>query len=92
MGAADTQRLSTGARVFRRGQLRRSGDAEFADQWFSFTGKENMVMFGSSYPHWHCWDVSKLPRALTAEQREKVCWRNAAELYGIDIPVQLAAQ
>jgi predicted TIM-barrel fold metal-dependent hydrolase len=51
-----------------------------------------MVMFGSSYPHWHCWDVQKLPRALTAEQREKVCWRNAAELYGIDIPAQLAAQ
>jgi predicted TIM-barrel fold metal-dependent hydrolase len=36
--------------------------------------------------------VAKLPRALTAEQREKVCWRNAAELYGIDIPAGVAAQ
>jgi predicted TIM-barrel fold metal-dependent hydrolase len=67
-------------------------DADFADQWFGFTGKEDMVMFGSSYPHWQCWDASQLPSALTAEQREKVCWRNAAGLYGIDIPAQLAAQ
>ena len=43
-------------------------------------------MFGSSYPHWHCTDIHALPAAWTAEQREKVCWRNAAQLYGIDIP------
>ena len=35
-------------------------------------------MFGSSYPHWHCGDARELPAAWTAEQREKVCWRNAA--------------
>lgn len=77
---------------FIAGGLDGPGDAEFAGQWFGFTGKEDMVMFGSSYPHWYSWDLSTLPSALSAEQREKLCWRNAAELYGIDIPAQLAAQ
>ena len=49
-------------------------------------------MFGSSYPHWHCGDARELPAAWTAEQREKVCWRNAAGLYGIEIPAGLAAR
>ena len=68
------------------------GDADFADQWLSFTGKDDMLMFGSSYPHWHCGDARELPAAWTAEQREKVCWRNAAGLYGIDIPAGVAAR
>ena len=29
--------------------------------------------------------------ALSAEQREKLCWRNAAGLYGIDISVDVAS-
>ena len=49
-----------------------------------FTGKEDMVMFGSSYPHWQCNEL-KVPSAFTAEQRDKLCWRNAADLYGIDV-------
>jgi uncharacterized protein len=51
-----------------------------------------MVMFGSSYPHWHCGDLRALPSALSAKQRDKLCWRNASELYGIDIPAVAAAQ
>ncbi len=51
-----------------------------------------MVMFGSSYPHWQCGDVTALPSSLTSEQREKLSWRNAAKLYGIDIPVGSGAQ
>jgi predicted TIM-barrel fold metal-dependent hydrolase len=51
-----------------------------------------MVMFGSSYPHWQCGDIHKLPGSLTAEQRDKLCWRNAADLYGIDIAVGSGAQ
>ena len=34
--------------------------------------------------------ITKLPKALSTEQREKLCWRNAADLYGIDISVDLA--
>jgi hypothetical protein len=26
-----------------------------------------------------------VPGAFTAEQRDKLCWRNAADLYGIDV-------
>ncbi|HTY27043.1 MAG TPA: amidohydrolase, partial [Mycobacterium sp.] len=37
-------------------------------------------------------DARKLPAALSAEQREKLCWRNAADLYGIDIAVGSSAQ
>jgi len=39
------------------------------------------VMFGSSYPHWQCGDLNKLPKSLSSEQREKLCWRNAAALW-----------
>ena len=71
---------------FVQGSLDGPGDAEFAGEWLGFTGKDDMVMFGSSYPHWQlrrrCMAAE---RAVRAEQREKLCWRNAAELYGIDI-------
>ena len=77
---------------FVQGSLDGPGDTEFAGEWFGFTGKEDMVMFGSSYPHWHCGDLDALPSALRAEQRDKLCWRNAAELYGIDIAAGVAAQ
>ena len=76
---------------FVQGSLDGPGDVDFAGDWFSFTGKDDMVMFGSSYPHWQAGDIHKLPKALSTEQREKVCWRNAANLYGIDVSVDLAA-
>jgi predicted TIM-barrel fold metal-dependent hydrolase len=60
-------------------------DADFAGEWLRMTGKENMVMFGSSYPHWQLATVDSFPPAWTPEQRERVLWRNAASLYGIDI-------
>jgi uncharacterized protein len=77
---------------FIHGSLDGPGEAEFAGEWYGFTAKEDKVMFGSSYPHWHNADVTRLPSSLSTEQREKLCWRNAAELYGIDIPAGLAAQ
>ncbi|WP_067887471.1 amidohydrolase family protein [Nocardia vaccinii] len=66
------------------------GEVDFAAEWLDFTGKQDMVMFGSSYPHWHCGDIDELPSALTTEQREKVCWRNASRVYGIDVPAASA--
>jgi predicted TIM-barrel fold metal-dependent hydrolase len=76
---------------FVQGSFDGPGDTEFAGEWFGFTGKENMVMFGSSYPHWHS-SEPRVPAAYSADQRDKYCWRNAAELYGIDIPAGLVAQ
>ncbi|MGW6421472.1 amidohydrolase family protein [Nocardia sp. NPDC055053] len=65
-------------------------DAEFAAEWLGFTGKDDMVMFGSSYPHWQAVDVDSLSPGLTAEQRDKLSWRNAARLYGIEVPTAAA--
>ncbi|MFZ0833509.1 MAG: amidohydrolase family protein [Mycobacterium sp.] len=76
---------------FVQGRFDGPGDAEFAGEWFGFTGKDDMVMFGSSYPHWHNGQLT-VPTAYSAEQREKFCWRNAAQLYGIDIPAGVVAQ
>jgi uncharacterized protein len=50
-----------------------------------------MTMFGSSYPHWQLATVEALPSAWSAEQRERVLWRNAAELYGIDLAAHVGA-
>jgi predicted TIM-barrel fold metal-dependent hydrolase len=33
-----------------------------------------------------------VPRAFTPEQRDKLCWRNAAQLYGIDVGAEVGAQ
>ncbi|HET7740521.1 MAG TPA: amidohydrolase family protein [Mycobacterium sp.] len=70
---------------FVQGYFDGPGDTDFAGEWFSFTGKEDMTMFGSSYPHW---DSNELvvPSSYSAEQRDKLCWRNAAELYGLEMP------
>ncbi|MEU1960149.1 amidohydrolase family protein [Nocardia sp. NPDC019304] len=77
---------------FVHGSLDGPGDTAFASEWLGFTGKEDMVLFGSSYPHWHCGDIDGLPSTLTAQQREKLLWRNASQLYGIDMPAELVTE
>jgi predicted TIM-barrel fold metal-dependent hydrolase len=72
---------------FVQGSLDGPGDTDFAGEWLSFTGKDQMVMFGSSYPHWQLGDVAELPAALSPEQRDRICWRNAAELYDIEVSI-----
>jgi uncharacterized protein len=71
---------------FVQGSLDGPGDVDFAGEWLSFTGKENMLMFGSSYPHWQLNEATALAGSLSPHQRDRVLWRNAAELYGIEIP------
>ena len=41
-----------GHTFFIQGAMDGPGDIEFAGEWLGFTGKEDMVMYGSSYPHW----------------------------------------
>jgi predicted TIM-barrel fold metal-dependent hydrolase len=77
---------------FVQGGLDGPGDTDFAGDWLSFSGKDDMVMFGSSYPHWSCTTVDAIAATLTTEQREKLCWLNAAQLYGIDVQAGLAPQ
>ncbi|BBY30946.1 amidohydrolase family protein [Mycolicibacterium sediminis] len=75
---------------FVQGSLDGPGDVDFAGEWAGFTGKDDMVMYGSSYPHWQLNELS-VPSSYSAEQRDRLCWRNAAELYGIDIPATASA-
>jgi predicted TIM-barrel fold metal-dependent hydrolase len=62
-----------------------------ADRWLEMTGKADMIMYGSSYPHWHMGDVGALPGDLTDEQRQKILWRNADRLYGLGLGAAAAA-
>ena len=59
------------------------GDADYAAEWLRMTGKEDMLLFGSSYPDWRMASPDGLPPAWTAEQRAKVLGGNAARLYGL---------
>jgi predicted TIM-barrel fold metal-dependent hydrolase len=76
---------------FVQGAVDGPGDTDFAGEWLGFTGKDDMVMYGSSYPHWQLNEL-KVPSSYSDEQRDKLCWRNAAQLYGIDVGAQIGAQ
>ncbi|WP_349268334.1 amidohydrolase [Mycolicibacterium parafortuitum] len=69
---------------FIQGSLDGPGDVDFAGEWAGFTGKDDMVMYGSSYPHWQLNELS-VPSSYSTEQRDKLCWRNAAQLYGLEV-------
>lgn len=56
-----------------------------AAEWLEMTGKSDLIMYGSSYPHWGMTEVSSVSRDLTDEQRQKILWRNADELYGLGL-------
>lgn len=70
---------------FVNGALDTPGDTEFASEWLKFTGKEDMLLFGSSYPDWQLASAAKLPSAWTPEQRAKVLGGNAAGLYRLPV-------
>jgi len=78
-----------GHTFFTQGAMDGPGDADFAGEWSGFTGKDDMVMYGSSYPHWQLNELN-VPASYSADQRDKLCWRNAAELYGIDVGASAA--
>jgi len=68
---------------FIHGGMDGPGDEPYAGEWLRMTGKEDMTLFGSSYPHWHAADHRSLPSAWSDEQRAKVTSGNAAKLYGL---------
>ncbi|WP_396655749.1 amidohydrolase family protein [Microbacterium sp.] len=76
-----------GRNYFIHGLLDGPGDAEFAAEWLRMTGKEEMVMFGSSYPDWQTVTPGDLPSAWTDDQRRKVLGGTAAALFGLQAPV-----
>jgi predicted TIM-barrel fold metal-dependent hydrolase len=55
-------------------------------QWMDFTGKADLLMYGSSYPHWSTSPPDVMATELEGlddSQRDNVLWRNASELYGL---------
>jgi len=50
-----------------------------------FSAKAELLMYGSSYPHWSTSSPDVSAEGLDAAQREKVLWQNASELYGLAV-------
>jgi uncharacterized protein len=61
------------------------GQPDIAAEWLEMTGKDDMVMYGSSYPHWSMHEADSLSLDLTDEQRQKILWKNADQLYGLGL-------
>ena len=62
-----------------------------AAEWLELTGKADLTMYGSSYPHWSMTEPSSVSLDLTDEQRQKLLWRNADALYGLGLAATVAA-
>jgi predicted TIM-barrel fold metal-dependent hydrolase len=58
-------------------------------RWMDFTGKSDLLMYGSNYPHWSTSEPDLTAAGLGDEQRDKVLWRNASELYGLAVKESL---
>jgi predicted TIM-barrel fold metal-dependent hydrolase len=54
-------------------------------RWMDFSGKADLLMYGSDYPHWSTALPEVTALGLADLQREKVLWRNASELYGLEV-------
>jgi predicted TIM-barrel fold metal-dependent hydrolase len=52
-------------------------------QIFEMIGAPEMILFSSDYPHWDFDSPRVALPALSAEWRERIFWKNAAELYGL---------
>jgi predicted TIM-barrel fold metal-dependent hydrolase len=58
-------------------------DQSMVPGWYDMTGKADLLLYGSHYPHWNMGSPGGLPEGLTDEQRRKILGGNAAELYGL---------
>lgn len=67
------------------------GDAEYAAEWLRMTGKEDALLFGSSYPDWQTVSPADLPKHWTPEQRAKVLGGNSAKLFNLHAPAAVTA-
>ena len=52
------------------------------------SGKTDLLMYGSGYPHWSTCAPGEAAAGLDSAQRDKVLWRNANELYGLTEPIE----
>lgn len=57
------------------------------EQMFEMVDAQKTVMFSSDYPHWDNDAPDQVLRFLKGDTRERIYWKNAVELYGLDLPV-----
>jgi predicted TIM-barrel fold metal-dependent hydrolase len=50
-------------------------------------GFEDVLLFASDYPHWDADSLAQTRGRLPETWRERVLWRNASELYGLEVAV-----
>ncbi|KAA1176977.1 amidohydrolase [Rhizobium tropici] len=50
-------------------------------EWAQRTGAADLLIYGSGYPLWSAMTPDELLPALSAEDRERILWRNAYDLY-----------
>lgn len=65
-------------------------DTGQSQRWMDFSGKADLVMYGSGYPHWSTTAAEVVADGLAVEQREKLLWRNATELYALTVSEESA--
>jgi predicted TIM-barrel fold metal-dependent hydrolase len=53
-----------------------------------FSGKADLLMYGSGYPHWSTSAPGEIAAGLDDAQRDNVLWRNASELFGLTAHVK----
>lgn len=60
-------------------------------QIFEMIGAPNNILFSSDYPHWDFDNPKMALPSLPRDWKERIYWKNAAELYGLKAPVVAAA-
>ncbi|MEM8626828.1 MAG: amidohydrolase family protein [Pseudomonadota bacterium] len=61
--------------------------ADQLEKVIDLIGTDDLLVFATDYPHFDFDDPNAaIPRSLPETLREKILWRNAAELYGFDVP------
>lgn len=55
-------------------------DHRQTSRWMNFSCTANLVMYGSSYPHWSTCRPDAVVAGMDPVQAERVLWRNAADL------------
>jgi len=54
-------------------------------QILDMIGQDDFLMFATDYPHWDFDAPDRaIPNVIKGDLREKIMWRNAAELYGLE--------
>jgi uncharacterized protein len=57
---------------------------ELEAAWLRQLGKDDLMMYASSYPYWSLMRPDEVGAGVSSEQATKVLWANAAALYGIE--------